>query len=256
MNLCANSTHAMREKGGTLDISLSGILIDKDSTDFHRGLAPGKYVRLTVRDTGHGLDPEIKERIFDPFFTTKGVGEGTGMGLSAVHGIVKSHGGTIIVDSESKKGATFRIYFPRIESEVEPETEVHETVPTGNERILFIDDEELTVDTVKEMLTGLGYEVVSFTSPREALESVRSQPHHLDLVISDMTMPELTGEKLAREMMKIRPDIPIILCTGYNEMISEEKAKALGIKEFLMKPIVQRDIAVAIRRVLDQGKEE
>jgi PAS domain S-box-containing protein len=254
-NLCANAAHAMREKGGILNVSLINVVIGGDEAALHQDMSPGKYVKLTVSDTGHGMDPEIKERIFDPFFTTKEVGEGTGMGLSAAHGIVKSHGGNITVESELGEGTTFHIFFPGIESDSERQTETFETIPTGSERILFIDDEEIIVDTVKEILLRLGYEVDFKTSPNEALEAFRAQPDKLDLVITDMTMPDMTGEKLAKELMKTRPDIPIILCTGFSERISEEKAKELGIKELLMKPIVKRDMALAIRRVLNQEKE-
>jgi CheY-like chemotaxis protein len=244
----------MREDGGILDVSLVNTVIDEDAAALHQDLTPGKYVRLTVRDTGHGMEPETKERIFDPFFTTKEVGEGTGMGLSAVHGIVKSHGGSITVESEPGKGTTFQVFFTCIEKEAEPQTETSEAVPTGNERILFIDDEQPIVDTVKEMLFYFGYEVVTMTSPIEALEAFRAESDKFDLVITDMTMPKMTGEKLAKEMLEIRPDIPIILCTGHSDMISEEETKELGIKEFIMKPIGKREMAMTIRSVLDQGK--
>jgi CheY-like chemotaxis protein len=206
-----------------------------------------------VQDTGHGIGPEVIERIFDPFFTTKEVGEGTGMGLSVVHGIVKSHGGVTSVNSEPGKGATFQVFIPSIESEVKPQIEAFEDVTAENARILFVDDETELVDMVKQLLEHKGYQVESKTSAAEALEVFRARPDEFDLVITDMTMPHMTGEKFAIELMAIRPDIPIILCTGYNEMISAEKAKALGIKEFVMKPIIMREMARTIQKVLDKS---
>jgi PAS domain S-box-containing protein len=253
MNLCTNASYAMREKGGILEVRLEPIELDKSEATQHQDLNPGKYIRLTVQDTGHGIGPEVIERIFDPFFTTKEVGEGTGMGLSVVHGIVKSHGGVTSVNSEPGKGATFQVFIPSIESEVKPQIEAFEDVTAENARILFVDDETELVDMVKQLLEHKGYQVESKTSAAEALEVFRARPDEFDLVITDMTMPHMTGEKFAIELMAIRPDIPIILCTGYNEMISAEKAKALGIKEFVMKPIIMREMARTIQKVLDKS---
>jgi PAS domain S-box-containing protein len=252
MNLCTNASYAMREGGGILEVRLEPIELDKSEATQHQDLNPGKYIRLTVQDTGHGIEPEVIERIFDPFFTTKEVGEGTGMGLSVVHGIVKSHGGVTSVNSEPGKGATFQVFIPSIESEVKPQIEAFEDVTIENARILFVDDETELVDMVKQLLEHKGYQVESKTSAAAALEVFRARPDEFDLVITDMTMPHMTGEKFAIELMAIRPDIPIILCTGYNEMISAEKAKALGIKEFVMKPIIMREMARTIRKVLDK----
>ncbi|MDP3029139.1 MAG: GAF domain-containing protein, partial [Deltaproteobacteria bacterium] len=239
VNLCTNAAHAMGEKGGVLEVSLMNVDLDADAVAQHPGLKPGLYVRLTVNDTGHGMDRAVMEQIFHPFFTTKGPGEGTGMGLAVVHGIVKSHGGAITVDSEPGRGATFHVYFPRIERGRAPEAEAAASVPTGSERILFVDDEKALVDMIKQMIESLGYKVAGRTSSIEALEAFRAQPDKFDLVITDQTMPNMTGKMLAKELLRIRPDIPIILCTGYSELITEEKAKAMGIRELVMKPVVR-----------------
>jgi len=210
------------------------------------------YIKLTVRDTGHGITPEILDRIFDPYFTTKEKGEGTGLGLALVHGIVKSHGGTITVKSELGKGTTFNVFFPRIEEADKGENKVAEKpLPNGQERILFIDDDLALVDIGKQMLENLGYKVITKADSLEALKLFQDQPHEFDLVITDMTMPNMTGEKLAKEFIRIRPDVPIILCTGFSEQITEEDAKKIGIKEFAMKPLVMEDLAKTIRKVLN-----
>jgi CheY-like chemotaxis protein len=254
MNLCTNAGHAMREKRGVLEVGLMTIDLDA-ATAQHLGLGHGPYVDLMVSDTGHGMERAVMERIFHPFFTTKGPGEGTGLGLSVVHGIVKSHGGAITVDSEPGKGTTFHMYLPRIEMGEVPEALASAPVPTGSERILLVDDEKTLVEMVKQMLEVLGYKVAGRTSSIEALEAFRCRPDKFDLVITDQTMPNMTGETLAMEILKIRPDMPIILCTGYIGLISEEKIKAIGIRELVMKPVVGDDIARIIRQVLDQKKE-
>jgi PAS domain S-box-containing protein len=250
MNLCTNSAHAMREKGGVLEVTLESPEVSKGEAAEYPDLDPGKYIKLTVSDTGHGMEPSVLDQIFDPFFTTKQVGEGTGMGLAVVHGIVRSHGGAVTVHSEQGKGATFHVFFPFVEGEVKYETETSKTAPKGNEQILFVDDEEDTVDMIKKLLERLGYQVESLTSSVEALDIFSAQPNRYDLVITDMTMPHMTGETLAKELLAIRPDIPIILCTGFNEMISEDRAKAIGIREFAMKPLRIRDLAKIIEKVL------
>jgi PAS domain S-box-containing protein len=252
MNLCTNVAHAMLKEGGILEVSLADEELDSDFATRYPDMTPGPHLRLTVSDTGHGMTPDVRERIFDPFFTTKEPGEGTGLGLSVVHGIVKSLGGTITVDSQPGKGSTFQIYLPLAGRELEPEVETEKTVPAGDERILFIDDELVLANMGKQMLERLGYEVVSRTSSIEALELFRAQPDRFDLVITDMTMPNMTGEKLAAEIMNIRPDVPVILCTGFSEVITADKAKAMGIREYVMKPILKRRIAETIRRVLDE----
>lgn len=252
MNLCTNAAHAMGERGGIVEVNLANVELGPDFTSRHPQVSPGRYLQLTVSDTGHGIDPPIIERIFDPFFTTKERGEGTGMGLAVVHGIVKSYGGTISVYSEPGKGSTFHVYFPLIEGQVEAEAGVGEPIPTGNERILFVDDEQTIVDVGKQILERLGYQVVTRTSSIEGLELFRAQPDKFDLVITDMTMPHMGGGELAEELMRIRPDIRVILCSGYSEKITEAKAKATDIRAFVGKPILKRDIAKTVRRVLDE----
>ena len=211
---------------------------------------------LTVNDTGYGIPRHLMDKIFDPYFTTKDTGEGTGLGLSVVQGIVKAHGGTITVDSEAGKRTTFHVYLPIIQGEEKPEEEAEGPLPIGSERILFVDDEELLMDLGSQILERLGYEVVPQKSSIEALELFRSEPDRFDLVITDMTMPKMTGDKLARELMNIRPDIPIIMCTGHSKLISEKKAMEMGIRAFIGKPITKRAMAETVRKVLDAGRSE
>jgi CheY-like chemotaxis protein len=219
-------------------------------------MSPGKFVRLTVSDTGHGMSPEVIERIFDPFFSTKNKRDGTGMGLSVVHGIVKSHGGTLTVDSTPGKGSVFKTFFPAIESEWVPDNEHADLMVTGTESILFVDDEAFQADIAKQMLSRLGYRLTTCTSSVEALELFLQSPEKFDLVITDMTMPYMTGDLLAKELISIRPDIPIIVCTGYSDRIDADIANEIGIRELVMKPVVMKDIAHCIRRVLDEGIEQ
>jgi len=252
MNLCTNAYHAMNEKGGVLEVSLSDTELDSDYTA-KLNTYPGPYLRLTVSDTGHGIEKKAIDRIFEPYYTTKEKSGGTGMGLAVVHGIVKSHGGIITVYSNPDKGSTFNVFLPRIEpAEPVEETEIRlGRIPIGKEHILFIDDEPAIVDIGKRMLEHLGYKVEVRTSPIEALAAFRALSGKFDLIISDMTMPKMTGDEFAKELMAIRPDIPIILCTGFSEHINEEKAKAIGIRKFVMKPFILRDMAESIRQVLD-----
>ena len=254
MNLCTNAAHAMEKNGGTLEVNLEKVGNGTDVGVRFPGLSPGPYVKLTVSDNGHGMAPEVKERIFDPYFTTKEKGEGTGLGLAMVHGIVKSHGGTITVYSEPEMGATFHVYLPIKETETDQATGSEEIIPTGSERILFVDDEQPIVDIAKQMVEQLGYSMVTRTSSLEALELFRAKPDEFDLVITDMTMPNMTGEELANELMFIRPDIPIILCTGFSRSVTEKKAKAMGIQAFILKPILRQELAETIRRVLDETR--
>jgi PAS domain S-box-containing protein len=252
MNLCTNAGHAMQEKGGILEVTLTDIELDARCEE----LLPGAYLRLTVSDTGIGMDALMIKRIFDPYFTTKEKGKGTGMGLAVVHGILKSYGGKIDVYSEPGNGSTFHVYLPVKEMDANAEERVEVSLPTGKECILFVDDEQSMANLGKELLEGLGYNVVTRTSSLEALEAFRAQSDNFDLVITDMTMPNMTGEKMAREIMKVRPDMPIILCTGFSPVITEEKARAMGIRAFIMKPILKNEIAVKIREVLDGSNIE
>ena len=251
MNLCTNAAHAMRSKGGQLKVDLSNVELGGHFIEQHPYLTPGEYTRLRVIDTGHGMEKAIVDRIFDPFFTTKERGEGTGMGLAVVLGIVKSHGGTITVESETGRGSIFNIFLPVIMQQVDHEVRAKTPIATGTERILFIDDEKSLVDLGRQILERLGYNVTIRTSSVEALELFIEQPDKFDLVITDMTMPNMTGDELAEKLMSIREDIPVILCTGYSERISQERAHDLGIKEFILKPIVMRELAVKVRNALD-----
>jgi len=251
MNLCTNAAHAMREKGGTLDINLSDHSVSPSNGDPH-GIAPGLYMKLAVRDTGTGISSDIMDKIFDPFFTTKNVGEGSGLGLSVVHGIVKQHEGYITVESELNKGSTFTVYFPKISGALETDAVSDDEVPTGSERILFVDDEEALVEMGEDILAELGYEVTSRMSSTEALALFKRDPSRFDLVITDQTMPGMTGVELAKEVLAIRADMPIIMCTGFSHLVDADKARAAGIKAFAMKPLTKREIARTIRRVLDE----
>jgi PAS domain S-box-containing protein len=254
MNLCTNAGHAMLEDGGVLYVGLEEKYLDDTFVAKHTEVASGNFLRLRVRDSGQGIPEDIQDRIFDPFFTTKKKGEGTGMGLSVVHGIVKSHAGIITVSSDPSNGTTFDIFLPVTESKAIT-TGIKETpIAMGTERILFVDDEEFQADIGKQMLERLGYHVVTQTSSSEALALFRREPKAFDMVISDMTMPAMTGDILAREILKVRPDIPIIICTGYSERMSESQAKAMGIKGYAMKPIVMKELAEMIRSVLDKNK--
>jgi len=250
MNLCTNASFAMQAKGGVLEVSLNDAELDADFARQHPDVKPGKFIQLMVKDTGCGMTPQVTERVFDPFFTTKKVGEGTGMGLSVVHGIIKSHGGSIIVESSPGRGSAFSVFLPAIETEVADQATQAQLVITGNERILFVDDEDFQADIGKRMLERLGYRVTARTNSLEALDLFRQTPDDFDLVITDMTMPDMTGDVLAQKLISIRPDIPIIACTGYSERINPDIVKEIGIKEMALKPVVMKDIAQMIQRVL------
>ena len=252
MNLCTNAGYAMREKGGVLRVTLIQTEIDSGTGTEHPELKPGTYLELTVSDTGDGMPSHILDRIFDPFFTTKEKGEGTGMGLSVVHGIVGGYEGSITVSSKPGLGSTFKIFLPVMERQFKPRPSVEKPLPTGTERILFVDDEPALVDIGKQILESLGYEVTPRTGSIEALELFRANKDRFDLVITDMTMPNLAGDELARELIRINPEIPVILCTGYSSQINPERAKAMGIREFVSKPVLTTKIAATIRKVLDQ----
>ena len=255
MNLCTNASYVMQEEGGILEVSLSDRELGPDFSRKHPDVKPGKFINLTVRDSGCGMTPEVTERIFDPFFTTKKMGEGTGMGLSVVHGIVKSHGGAIFVESSPGKGSVFNVLLPAIETDTVEITDQARLVVTGSERILFVDDEDFQADIGKRILERLGYRVTAKTSSMEAYELFRQNPNAFDLVITDMTMPDLTGDVLARKLIALRPDIPIIVCTGFSERINADIIKEIGIRELAMKPVVMKDIAQMIERVLSRNND-
>jgi len=251
MNLCTNAAYAMRGTTGSIDISLDNIRfgpMDLPEPD----MQPGDYLILSVKDTGAGMDEEVRTRVFEPFFTTKPVEEGTGLGLSVVYGIVKSHRGSIKVYSEPGRGSVFRVYLPKSEPGILKKAETLKPVPRGSERILFVDDEELIVHSVRNMLQRLGYKITALNDSREALKLFSADPSQFDLVMTDQTMPFMTGEDLGKELMRIRSDIPVILCTGYADFISSEKATAMGFQGFIMKPFTVREGAELVRHVLDQ----
>jgi len=254
MNLCTNAAHAMKENGGELEVSLSDVYMEKN-TGPEPSLKPGTYVKLTVSDTGHGMSEEIMEHIFEPYFTTKEKGEGTGLGLAVVHGIVESHGGEISVTSKEGKGTIFYVYFPKIEAETGIEEENTSPLMRGSERILFVEDEKYLLNMAQKTLENLGYKVTATGESPEALEIFKKNPENFDLVITNETMPGLRGNELSKKILSIRPDIPVILCTGYSNIINEEIAKAMGIKEFFLKPFDIKKVSKIIRKLLKKNVE-
>lgn len=250
MNLGTNAALAMHENGGTLEILLKSLNLNNEAREFFPEIQPGDYLQLSVRDTGTGIPPDVLSRIFEPFFTTREVGKGTGMGLAVVYGIVKDLGGTIAVESEPGIGSTFRVLL-KAASDYVPEPDKELLVSTGMGRILFVDDEDLLVEWGQDVLVRLGYTVRAFTDVSDALKIFSSDPAQFDLIITDQTMPHMTGVQLANKLLEIRNDIPIILCTGYSDSVSSEKVKEAGIKEFLMKPLGKQQLAEVVRRVLD-----
>ncbi len=250
MNIGGNATYAMREAGGELEVGLSEVIIDSETAARNPDLRPGPYVKLTMRDTGTGMTPEVMSKAFDPFFTTKKPGEGSGMGLAVVLGIVKSHGGAISAASEPEKGTTFFIFLPQTEEPSPHAAPAAGPVEPGKGRILFVDDEDILQRTVPAALRHLGYTVTAVTDAREALGLFRKNADEFDIVITDQTMPRMTGEKLALEMLRLRPGFPILLCTGFSEVIREDDAKSLGIAGFILKPFSIAEIAEKIQSLL------
>jgi len=251
MNLCSNAAHAMREKGGVLTIGIKDVHLEEEALVRKNDLKKGAYVEIQVSDTGLGIPPEIMDKVFDPYFTTKGLGTGTGMGLSVVLGIVESYGGTIDLESRQNQGTTVHIYIPVIQNGSDsPLLQPSEPLNLGKGRILFIDDEETIVAMNKRILERLGYQVTGFASSLDALECFRRQPDSFDLILTDMTMPGINGEDLALAAMKIRADIPIILCSGYSYTMTTQRAKELGIKAFFMKPVDKRELAQTLGEIL------
>lgn len=255
MNLCTNAVQALGEEGGLLRLELENVELGPEDLAGQAGVLPGPYLLLTVTDTGCGMHPEVAARIFEPFFTTKGPDRGTGLGLAVVHGIVHAHGGFIRVYSEPGRGSTFKVFLPRAEGEAEADTAAAPPLPTGSETILFVDDEVPLAELGRGLLSGLGYRVEVRTAPLEALAAFQSVPSRYDLVITDLAMPQMNGLRLARELFLIRPDVPVILCTGFGEPEEEGKAHALGIRAVLYKPLLRRELAEAVRRVLDEARQ-
>jgi len=254
MNLITNAYHAIERSDGKISVTLK-------ETDLGAGdppdgsVEPGRYALLTVSDTGMGIDPGVMNKIFEPYFTTKEQGKGTGLGLAVVYGIVKDHGGAVAVDSQIRKGTTFKVYLPLIDKAVALiSDEASQMQPTGSERLLLVDDEQSVVAIEKQMLERLGYHVTERTSSLEAFKAFKANPFAFDLVVSDMTMPNMTGDRLAGELISIRPNIPVIICTGFSERINKDKATALGIKGFLMKPVIKSEMARMVRKALDEAK--
>jgi PAS domain S-box-containing protein len=252
LNLCTNAYQAMQEEGGLLKVSLDQIKFNPDDLSGQLDLDSGEHMKLTVTDTGHGMNEQTMQRIFDPYFTTKEEGKGTGLGLAVVYGIVSAHKGAIQVNSALGKGTTFEVFFPSIRSFARQEPIPYELPHPGEERILFVDDEAALVRLATKLLEKCGYDVVGHTSPVEALELFKADPSKFDLVITDMTMPQMTGNQLAQALQKIRPDVPIIITTGYSEKISPEKAQTMGIQDFIIKPLSYGELTKRIRKAIDQ----
>lgn len=246
----------MRESGGRLGVALDMVAISADLARTNHNLHIGSYVTLHISDTGVGMDQKTQEHIFEPFFTTKQVGEGTGLGLAITHEIVASHGGLITVESELGKGTMFKVYLPTTKQSVHCASNSASISEARNERVLFVDDEVENTIVVEEMLGKLGYDVTTATSSIEALELFRADPEQFDLVITDQTMPHMPGDVFARELIGLRPNLPIILITGFSATVSAETSKALGIREFVMKPLISDDLDQAIRRALNHKADQ
>jgi PAS domain S-box-containing protein len=251
MNLGTNAWHAMRDKPGTLKVEMGVIEADVDFAGTHPGLHPGRYVRLAVSDSGHGMDAPTMERIFDPFFTTKAVGEGTGLGLAVVLGIMQSHDGVITVYSEPGVGTTFHLYFPVFEIEAPPPEVASNPIPRGQgEHILFVDDEAALAEVGKKMLERLGYKVTTKINALEAIAAIRDQPDAFRLVVTDLTMPVMDGIKLGTQLLQLQPKLAVILSTGYSGVLTAESIQELGFRDLLVKPITARALGETVRRAL------
>ncbi|MBF0395364.1 MAG: response regulator, partial [Desulfobacterales bacterium] len=252
LNLCTNAVHSMRGHGGILHLSLINIRLKNAFRFQNIYLEPGLYIRLIVKDSGHGMTPEIMNQIFDPYFTTKDVNEGTGLGLSVTLGIIKSYGGAIKTESVIGQGSTFTVLIPAIKSEFGYDDSKDVDIRGKNESILFIDDEKLFADAIKQHLVNLGYKIVFEQFSLKALEILKSKKYKFDLIIIDQSMPKMTGLQLAKEIMEINIEIPIILCTGFSEKISDNMAKIMGIKKIVKKPINKNELSYAIHSVLNK----
>ena len=255
MNLATNAFLAMQEKGGILEISLTDVDLEQGYSMAGLDVAHGDYLQLTVSDTGAGMSPEVAKRIFEPFFTTREVGKGTGMGLAVVYGIVNDLRGMIAVESKPGAGSVFRVFLPKVDADVQERDAKASEIIGGKERILFVDDEKLLVEWGRVTLERLGYKVTSLANGTEAINIFRANPFLFDLVITDQTMPGMSGIQLASELLAIRHDLPIILCTGHSDAVSPESAKEVGVREYLMKPLSRKELAGAVRKVLDKTRE-
>ncbi len=259
INLCTNALHAMEDQPtGKLEITIEQIGVTEKGKTEYQNISPGEYLRIRVADNGKGIAPEDMGKIFEPYFTTKSQDKGTGLGLSVSYGIVKNAGGLITVKSALSKGSCFDVFLPVVdEHEImsRESADFFSPLPTGSEHILLVDDEHRIVELEKQMIENLGYRVFSRTSSIEAFEAFRYDPYRFDLVITDQTMPNMTGMELANKMLTMRPDLPIIICTGFSEKVTPEKIMAIGIKAFLTKPIPKTDMAFTIRRVLDNSED-
>jgi CheY-like chemotaxis protein len=253
MNLCTNAAQSLKESSGIVYVSLRDIDIEDNHIISGQRLPPGSYLRLKVKDSGVGIPADQLERIFEPYYSTKEQGEGTGLGLSVVHGIVEDSGGKIMVQSTPGKGSTFSAYFPTIDNVAAEQKPALEMPKGGSEHILFVDDEPAILKNGTELLEQLGYCVTAFIDSQQALKAFKSQPIIFDLAIIDMTMPGMTGDLLTRELLQIRSDLPVILCTGFSKKMTQEKADQLGIKALLMKPFRLSELSKMIRQVLDNG---
>lgn len=254
MNLCTNANHAMMKTGGTLEVKLDAVKIDQKTADKIPNLKKGTYIRLTISDTGHGMDIKTKERIFEPFFTRKEVGSGSGLGLSVVHGIISNYGGAIVVESTPGKGSTFIIYLPKYGGDIVESDKLNKTVLKGVEHILFVDDEPEITFMGKKMLENLGYKVSITSDSLAALDEFKNNPDKFSLLVTDQNMPNITGIDLASQMTAIRPNLKVIIITGYSDNLSEEVLNEKGIAEVILKPMILDDFSKVIRRVLDSNK--
>jgi CheY-like chemotaxis protein len=250
MNLCTNAYHAMEETGGVLSVSVESVSLNEQASTAYADLSPGSYLQLTIEDTGTGISPSIMDKIFDPYFSTKGKDKGTGLGLAVVHGIVKSHGGAVSVNSRVG-GTAFHVFLPVTDDSADAREGKHTVLPRGTEKILFIDDEKDLVDISTQMLEKLGYNVTGVVGSTKALEIFNRSPQQFDLVITDLNMPEISGDRLTQKFIHTRSDIPIILCTGFSDRIDQKRAQALGISKILMKPLAMNILAETIREILD-----
>lgn len=255
VNLCMNAAHAMEEAGGVLQVSLDDVDLDAAYVASSPDVRPGRFVRLTVKDSGCGMTEEVRSRVFEPYFTTRAEGKGTGLGLSVVHGIVSKRHGTVSVASAVGKGSTFQILLPVDAAHLATAAQAERAPAMGTERVLFVDDEPMMANLAVRSLGRLGYRVTAMTSSVDALARLRAAPQDFDVVVTDTTMPHLTGDRLATAIRAFAPSMPIILCTGFSERIDEARARDLGIDELVMKPVAGADLSHVIRRVLSVRRQ-